>query len=90
MLPLRVRRSTGKGDVWVSSRWFPIFFLVPTGLHFASACIYSIFFCRLCAYPQPWVIAALPAPFDQWEGAIVGSLFIGKAGEQILAMWRSK
>jgi len=23
-------------------------------------------------------------------GAIVGSLFIGKAGEQILAKWRSK
>lgn len=73
---------TGRG--W----WFPIFFLVPAGLHFASVCIYSILFCRLCAYPQTWTIAALPAPFDNWEGAIVGSLFIGKAGEQIVAKWR--
>jgi hypothetical protein len=72
------------GNGW----WFPIFFLAPAGLHFASVCIYSILFCRLCAYPQAWTIAALPAPFDQWEGAIVTSMFIGKAGEQILSKWK--
>ena len=35
-------------------------------------------------YPQPWTIAALPSPLDQWEGAIVGSLFVGKAGAWII------
>jgi hypothetical protein len=73
---------TGRG--W----WFPLLFLVPAGLWFASVCIYSILFCKLCAYPQAWTIAALPAPLDQWMGAIVGSLFIGKAGGEIIARLR--
>lgn len=72
-----------------SRQWFfPLFFLVPAGLHFASVTIYSIIFCRLCAYPQDWSIAALPAPFNEWEGVIVTSLFIGKAGEQLIAKLR--
>lgn len=70
---------TGRG--W----WFPLLFLVPAGLWFGSVCIYSILFCKLCAYPQTWTIAALPPPLDQWMGAIVGSLFIGKAGGEIIA-----
>jgi hypothetical protein len=75
---------TGKGY------WFPLLFLVPAGLWFSSVCIYSILWCRGCAYPQEWTIAALPPPLDSWMGGIVGSMFIGKAGEQILAKWRSK
>jgi hypothetical protein len=75
---------TGRG--W----FFPLFFLVPAGLWFSAVCIYSILWCRGCIYPQPWTIAALPPPLDQWMAGIVGSLFIGKAGEQILAKWRSK
>nr|WP_249127796.1 hypothetical protein [Bradyrhizobium lablabi] len=73
---------TGRG--W----WFPLLFLVPAGLWFASVCVYSILFCKLCAFPQTWTIAALPAPLDQWMGAIVGSLFIGKAGGEIIARLR--
>ncbi|RVQ21839.1 hypothetical protein CN067_11955 [Sinorhizobium meliloti] len=69
---------TGRG--W----WFPLFFLVPAGLWFTSVCIYSILFCRGCALPQDWTIAALPPPLNEWMGAIVGSLFIGKAGEILL------
>jgi hypothetical protein len=75
---------TGRG--W----WFPLLFLVPAGMWFASVCLYSILFCRGCIYPQTWTVAALPPPLSDWMGAIVGSLFIGKAGEQILAKWRSK
>ena len=72
-----------------SRQWFfPLFFLIPAGLHFASVTIYSILFCRGCAYPQDWSIAALPAPFNEWEGVIVTSLFIGKAGEQLIARLR--
>ena len=68
--------------------WFPLLFLVPAGLWFASVCIYSILWCKACAFPQAWTIAALPAPLDQWMGAIVGSLFIGKAGGELLARLR--
>lgn len=70
---------TGRG--W----WFPLFFLIPAGLWFSSVCIYSMLFCKACVLPQTWTIAALPSPLDQWMAAIVGSLFIGKAGEQIIA-----
>lgn len=73
---------TGRG--W----WFPIFFLVPAGFWFASVCVYSVLWCRGCAFPQEWSIAALPPPLDDWMAGIVGSLFIGKAGEQIIAKFR--
>lgn len=68
--------------------WFPIFFLIPAGMHFAAVTLYSILWCRGCAFPQDWTIAALPAPFNEWEGVIVTSLFIGKAGEQLIARLR--
>ncbi len=73
---------TGRG--W----WFPLFFLAPAGMWFGSVCIYSILFCKACAFPQTWTIAALPPPLDQWMGAIVGSLFIGRAGGEIIARLR--
>lgn len=73
---------TGRG--W----WFPLLFLVPAGVWFAAVCVYSVLWCQRCAFPQTWTIAALPAPLDGWMGAIVGSLFIGKAGEQIIAKFR--
>lgn len=73
---------TGRG--W----WFPLLFLVPAGLWFASVCIYSVLFCKACIFPQTWTVAALPPPLDQWMGAIVGSLFIGKAGGDLIARLR--
>lgn len=78
-LTAQVSTLTGKG--W----WFPLFFLAPAGLWFASVCIYSILFCKTCMLPQAWTVAALPHPLDSWMGVIVSSLFIGKAGEQIIA-----
>lgn len=73
---------TGKG--W----WFPLLFLVPAGIWFASVCVYSVLWCKACAFPQAWTIAALPAPLDQWMGAIVGSLFIGKVGGELVSRLR--
>lgn len=73
---------TGRG--W----WFPLLFLIPAGVWFASVCLYSVFWCRACVYPQSWVIAALPPPLNDWMAAIVGSLFIGKAGEAIVSKFR--
>jgi hypothetical protein len=82
---------TAQASVLNGRGWFfPLFFLAPAGFWFASVCLYSVFFCQRCAFPQTWTIAALPPPLDSWLGAIVGSMFIGKAGEQILAKWRSK
>lgn len=65
--------------------WFPLLFLVPAGFWFSSVCVYSVWFCHNCILPQSWSIAALPPPLDSWMAAIIGSLFIGKAGEAIIA-----
>jgi len=81
-LSAQVAIMTGRG--W----WFPLLFLVPAGLWFASVCLYSVLFCRGCIFPQTWTVAALPPPLDQWMGAIVGSLFIGKAGGDLIARLR--
>lgn len=64
--------------------WAPLLFYIPVGFWFGSVCVYSVLWCRSCAFPQEWAIAALPPSLDPWIGAIIGSLFIGKAGEQIL------
>lgn len=73
---------TGRG--W----WFPLFFIAPLGLWFGSVCIYSILWCASCAYPQPWSVAALPKPLDEWAGIIIGSLFLAKSGEALIARLR--
>lgn len=73
---------TGRG--W----WFPLLFLVPAGFWFAAVCVYSVLWCRACAYPMDWTIAALPPPLNEWMGAIVASLFIGKAGGELIARLR--
>jgi hypothetical protein len=65
--------------------WFPVLFLVPAGFWFAAVCMFSVFWCKGCAYPQTWSIAALPPPLDQWMGYIITSLFIGKAGETLIS-----
>ena len=81
-LSAQVSVLTGRG--W----WFPILFLVPAGFWFASVCVYSVLWCRGCVWPQDWSIAALPPPLNDYMGAIVGSLFIGKAGGQIISRLR--
>jgi hypothetical protein len=81
-LSAQVSVLTGRG--W----WFPLLFLIPAGLWFTAVCVYSILFCKGCVLPQTWTVAALPPPLNDWMGAIVGSLFIGRAGEQIIARLR--
>lgn len=72
-----------------SRQWFfPLFFLAPAGFWFAAVCIYSVFWCKGCAFPQTWSIAALPSPLSDWMGIIVSSLFIGKAGEMLIGRLR--
>jgi hypothetical protein len=73
---------TGRG--W----WFPLFFIAPLGVWFSAVCLYSVLFCRACAFPQEWTIAALPSPLDEWAGIIIGSLFLAKTGEAIVSRLR--
>lgn len=73
---------TGRG--W----WFPALFLFPAGFWFGAVCVYSVFWCKACAFPQEWSIAALPPPLDEWMGAIIASLFIGKVGLELVARLR--
>ena len=55
--------------------WLMLIFAVPLGFWFAAVCVYSVFFCAGCAYPQDWTIAALPSPLNDWAGLIIMSLF---------------
>ena len=55
--------------------WLMVMFAVPFALWVAAVVIYSVFWCARCAYPQEWVIAALPAPLDEWGWLIVVSIF---------------
>jgi hypothetical protein len=66
-----------KGAVLLNgSWWFQLFFIWPLAIWFSSVVLYSIFWCKACMFPQPWSIAALPAPLDEWAGWIVGFLFL--------------
>jgi len=83
---LEAQASIAGGRQW----WFPLFFIVPLGAWFSAVCIYSVLFCRTCVLPQAWSIAALPPPLDNWGGAIVTSLFIGRIGERLISSWGTK
>lgn len=78
---LKAQASVLTGRGW----WFPLFFIAPLGMWFAAVCVYSVLFCARCAFPQSWSIAALPSPLDEWAGIIIGSLFLAKTGEAIVA-----
>ena len=55
--------------------WLMLIFALPLGFWFAAVCVYSVFWCAGCAYPQDWTIAALPAPLNDWAGGVVISIF---------------
>ncbi len=62
--------------------WFQLFFVIPLSVWFSSVVLYSIFWCKGCMFPQPWSIAALPSPLNDWAGWIVGFLFLANAGRK--------
>lgn len=55
--------------------WLMLLFAVPLAFWWGAVLVYSVLWCRACAFPQTWSIAALPAPLDQWAGLIVLSIF---------------
>lgn len=55
--------------------WLMLIFAAPLAFWWAAVLVYSVLWCRACAFPQEWTIAALPAPLDEWAGLIVMSIF---------------
>jgi hypothetical protein len=62
--------------------WFQLFFIIPLAVWFASVVLYSLLWCKGCAFPQPWSIAALPPPLNEWAGVIIGFLFLANMGKR--------
>ena len=52
-----------------------LLFALPLAFWHGAVAVYSVFWCAGCAFPQPWTIAALPAPLDEWAGIIIVSIF---------------
>ena len=66
-----------QANVLTEKTWLLQFlYAVPLGIWFSSIIVYSIFWCKDCAYPQSWTIAALPEPLDEWSGAIITAVFL--------------
>lgn len=55
--------------------WLMLIFAAPLAFWWAAVLVYSVFWCAACAYPQPWSIAALPPPLDEWAGLMVVAIF---------------
>ena len=55
--------------------WLMFLFAVPLASWFAAVIVYSVLWCRLCAFPQDWSIAALPPPLNEWAGMMIVSIF---------------
>jgi hypothetical protein len=62
--------------------WFQLFFIIPLAVWFAAVVIYSVLWCNNCMFPQPWSIAALPSPLNDWAAAIIGFLFLTNTGKR--------
>lgn len=69
-------------------KWLLLFFIAPLGFWFTAVCVYSVLWCKGCAFPQDWTIAALPPPLDQWAGAIISALFAGGFAVQAVTRLR--
>lgn len=55
--------------------WLMLIFAAPLAAWWTAVLVYSVLWCHGCAFPQPWSVAALPAPLDDWAGAIVLAIF---------------
>jgi hypothetical protein len=55
--------------------WLMLLFAGPLAFWWGAVLVYSVLWCQGCVWPQPWIVAALPAPLDEWAGLIVVSIF---------------
>ena len=76
---IKTHYATRAGFMQAGGFWLMLLFAVPLAFWFASVCVYSVFWCAGCAFPQTWTVAALPPPLDEWSAQIVIAIF-GVAG----------
>lgn len=76
---IKTHFETRSGFMQAGGFWLMLLFAAPLAFWFAAVCVYSVFWCAGCAYPQEWTIAALPPPLDEWSAQIVIAIF-GVAG----------
>ena len=69
--------------------WIMLGVAIPTIIHYAAVCFYSVFWCKGCYAPVTWTIAALPDQFAGWEGAIVLSFFVGATGMGLMKQFKN-
>lgn len=72
---IRTHYETRPGFMKAGGFVLMLLFAVPLAMWFSAVLIYSVFWCQGCAYPQPWSIAALPPPLNDWAGGIVLAIF---------------
>ena len=76
---IQTHYATRPGFMQAGGFWLMLLFAAPLAFWFAAVCVYSVFWCAGCAFPQTWTIAALPPPLDEWSAQIVIAIF-GVAG----------
>lgn len=82
--------SQFNSKAWMVFAALLVAFALPLLYWWAAVIIYSVHWCRGCASPVTWTIAALPPPLDQWAGGIMATLFSGMSGIVIMERWRKK
>lgn len=58
---------------WLKAGGFWLVFIggVPFVFHAAAVCVYSVLWHRNGPWPVSWDVAALPPPFDEWQGLVI-------------------
>lgn len=51
--------------------WLLVIAGAPFIYHVAWVCFYSVHWCADCHAPVNWTVAALPEPFDEYQGWII-------------------
>lgn len=82
-----VREHMKRRASWMQAGgfWTLLIAGAPFVYHAAAVNLYSVHWCADCHAPKGWSIAALPAPFDQYQGWVILA-FIGALS--LLAGWR--
>lgn len=63
---IRAHMETRAGWMRAGGFWLLVLWSLPFLFWCASVVVYSVFWCRGCAFPQEWTIAALPPPLGEW------------------------
>lgn len=70
MADLNKAKMQHKAFWWMTGAFVAVLFV-----YFAANTAYNLLWCSRCAFPQNWIIAAYPAPLDEWAGRMIAWLF---------------